>query len=131
MEDEKREEVEHWLIKAEHDIRAANAVLKETPPITDVACFLAQQCVEKSFKGYLAFSDSHIEKIHDLNKLIGTCAHTDKTFLELIPLAKGMTAYAVKERYPDNWREIPYEEAVSAVRRAGKIMSFVKAKVGL
>jgi len=129
MDEEKKIEVERLFLKAGHDIQAARAILKETPPITDVACFLAQQCAEKSLKAYLCFVGAHIENTHDLAHLVGACEKFDNSFGELAREVRGMTAYAVKERYPTNWREIPSAEAVSAVGRAEKVMALAKVKI--
>ncbi len=42
-----------WLRKARNDLPAAEAILDSAHGITDVPCFHAQQCVEKSFKALL------------------------------------------------------------------------------
>ena len=46
-------EIQRWLEKAEHDRRAADALLDQDPPITDAAGFHCQQAVEKLLKAYL------------------------------------------------------------------------------
>ncbi len=129
MDEDKHVEVERWFIKADHDIKAAHASLKENPPITDVVCFLAQQCAEKSFKAFLVYHGIKPEKLHDLGKLVGQCGKLDESFSELLPMVAGMSQYAVQDRYPDDWREIPPAEAVSEVGRAEKIMTFTKGKI--
>ncbi len=40
-----------------------------------------------------------------------------------------MIEYAVEVRYPDDWREIPVEEAEEAVNNAEKVKEFVKGKL--
>ncbi|MBI5179692.1 MAG: HEPN domain-containing protein [Nitrospinae bacterium] len=129
MGEEKRVEVERWLAKADHDIRAARSSLKENPPITDVACFLAQQCAEKSLKAFLVFNNIQPDKIHDLGKLVGQCGNLNDSFSSLIPMVAGMSQYAVQDRYPDDWREIMLDEAQEAVTKAEKVMAFVKGKI--
>jgi hypothetical protein len=111
MDKAKRTAIEHWFIKANNDIRAGNASLNAEPPIT---------------------MDKEFPKTHDLTKLVGLCGKCDISFLELIPIVEGMTAYAVTDRYPiDEWREILLPEAQEALEKAEKIRSFVKGKIAL
>lgn len=131
MDEGKRIEIERWFAKADHDVRAARSSLKEDPPITDVACFLAQQCAEKSLKAFLVFKNSDFEKIHDLGKLVAQCKNYEESFSVLFPVVTGMSSYAVKDRYPDDWREILLDEAQEAVGKAEKVMDFVKGKIPL
>ena len=121
--------VERWLIKAEHDLRSARNDLNDVPPLTDTACFHAQQCVEKALKAYLAFKDEHIEKTHLLYILLNRCAKIDKEFLKFADIAESLSKYAVTTRYPDDWRDIPVEEAEAAVKSASEVLSFVRSKI--
>ncbi len=131
MDEEKRLTVERWLIKAGHDLETARRALKEEPYITDTACFHAQQCAEKSLKAFFAFSGEHIEKTHDLTKLLNRCVKGDSSFEAWKSVLYPLTDYAVTERYPDDWREIPLAEAKEAVEKAEKFMAFVKNKIKL
>lgn len=63
MDEEKRLTIQRWLIKAEHDLRSAINNLKDTPPVTDTACFHAQQCIEKSLKAYHVYRDNTSRKL--------------------------------------------------------------------
>ena len=45
--------VREWLQKAKADARAMEMVLGGDDPLTDIACFHAQQCAEKSLKAFL------------------------------------------------------------------------------
>ena len=42
-----------------------------------------------------------------------------------------LTDYAVAGRYPDDWREIPIDEASEAVKNATGAMSFIREKIGM
>lgn len=129
MDKKRRVEVERWFIKADHDIRSARSVLKEDPPITDTACFHAQQCAEKSLKAFLVSHDQHVDKTHDLQKIIGECSALDDSFETMRQTLRGMTQYAAEIRYTDDWREILLDEAQSAVQKAEECMAFVKGKI--
>ena len=61
--------------------------------------------------------------------MLGICEEFDESFVELADIAAELTDYAVTTRYPDDWREIPLEEATEAVDNAQKVLDFVKAKL--
>jgi len=104
-------------------------MLTTDPPITDTACFHAQQCAEKCLKAYLVFADIHVEKTHYLPRLVALCAGVDPRFQEMESTAAELTDYAVADRYPDSWREIPLDEAIEAVGKAEECMALVRAKL--
>lgn len=64
--------VRQWLEKADED-RQAMERLMEGNPILEMACFHAQQCVEKALKGFLTAHDRHVEKTHDLTDILELC----------------------------------------------------------
>lgn len=131
MDEAVKTAVSRWLIKAEHDLSTAQTVLSVDPPITDTACFHAQQCVEKCLKAYLVGVGIQAERTHYLPRLVALCAGHDPEFGQLSDTAAELTDYAVTDRYPDNWREIPQEEAQDAVCKAADAMAFVRAKLRL
>lgn len=131
MDEAVKTAVSRWLIKAEHDLTTARTMLSTDPPVTDTACFHAQQCVEKCLKAYLVAVGVQVERTHYLPRLIALCADNNPEFELLSDTAAELTDYAVTDRYPDNWREIPLEEAQEAAGKAGEAMAFVQAKLEL
>ena len=131
MDEEKRIEVERWIIKAENDFNTARLIVLSAHPITDTLCFHSHQTVEKILKAYLAYKDQSVEKTHDLGRLIGLCAKLDNSFMEVVPLLAEMASYAGVDRYAENWREILLPEAQEAFERAEKIIAFAKDKIKL
>jgi len=129
MDEIKQMVVSRWLIKARNDYQTAQTMLKIDPTVTDIVCFHAQQCAEKCLKAYLTHADQHIERTHDLKKLVETCISFDGEFQNLIEPAEALTDYAVNTRYPEDWIEIPFDEAKSAIQNAEWIMDFVKPKL--
>lgn len=129
MDDTQKTYIRRWLIKAENDLRSAKNDLSDPQPITETACFHAQQCAEKSLKAFIVFKEKHVEKTHYLMRLLGICEEFDDTFSELTDVAAELSDYAVTTRYPDDWREIPVTEAEEAVANAEKFLSFVRAKL--
>jgi HEPN domain-containing protein len=59
---------QEWLQSALMDLRSIEKIL-EDEFLTPVACFHAQQCVEKSLKALLENNEKNVPKSHDLIKL--------------------------------------------------------------
>jgi HEPN domain-containing protein len=129
MDKARNKAIKRWLIKAEHDLIATKVMNASGQPIEDIVCFHAQQCVEKCLKAFLVFKDVHIEKTHDLTRLVGICGEKDKEFYRFEDLADKLSSYATAPRYPDEWREISSDEAMSAIKDAEEVMEFVKTKL--
>lgn len=121
--------IRRWIEKAEHDLTTASVVLENKPDVTDTVCFHAQQCVEKALKAYLTLAGVHVEKTHHLPYLLDRCSAILPRFEELQEHARALTDYAVEVRYVDDWREIPEEEAKSAVALAEEALAFVKLRL--
>jgi len=126
MVDPIQEYVEHWLIKAGRDLRSAQNDYRDSPPITDTVCYHSQQAAEKSLKAILAFHRQEIPKVHFLPLLLDTCANYHPAILRFHEAAKRLAEYATSTRYPDDWREIPVEEALEALGNATEIYDFVR-----
>jgi len=91
-----------WIIKAESDLKTAEIALRQNDPmITDVAIFHTQQCAEKALKGFLAFKQSKIRKIHHLVPLVDQCTAFDPNFETLILDASDLTPLGTEFRYPE------------------------------
>lgn len=129
MDETQKTYIRRWLIKAENDLRSAKNDLSDPQPITETACFHAQQCAEKSLKAYTASKERHVEKTHYLTRLLGICEEFDDSFSDLADIAAELTDYAVTTRHPEDWREIPVAEASEAVANAQRILEFVKKKL--
>ena len=58
------EDAKRWLIFANEDLRAAQALIHEE--VYSQACFHCQQCVEKSLKSILAYQQKTIARTHSI-----------------------------------------------------------------
>jgi len=125
-----RETVQRWLMLAEEDVQLAKSAIR-TKRFTRPVCFHAEQCVEKSLKGFLAAKGKEPERTHDLVRLLHICAHEDLRFLKYLPIVETLTIYSVSPRYPDDWREIPLQEAREAINAAKKLFKFIKESLAL
>ena len=128
---DREEQVERWLVKAEHDLRTAETMLGVDDPTTDTICFHCQQCVEKCLKAFLCMKDRDIPRIHDLVALLEVCLEYDDGFEELRLATQELSDYAIETRYPDEWRDIPESEAAGALEKAKSAMAFVRRSLGV
>ncbi len=123
-----RELAQEWLVRAEHDLRAARYLLTMPDPPPESVGFHAQQCAEKAFKGYLTLHRIPFERRHDLNYLIDLCMPLNGDFEQFRAKADELTPYAVEFRYPDALPPMPLESARAAVTTAGRIYDFIVAQ---
>jgi HEPN domain-containing protein len=106
-------------------------MFKTDPPVTDTACFHAQHCAEKMLKAFLTLQDIHVERTHDLARLLSQCVARNPEFGVLADAADALNPYAVEVRYADDWRDIEPDEAGTAVALAEKFMDFILPRLGL
>jgi HEPN domain-containing protein len=89
-----------WVRYAEEDHLMARSALRRRLPLTNAACFHAQQCAEKYLKAMLVARGYAFSKVHDLLVLKSECEQA------LIPLPipddqlSILSYYAVRARYP-------------------------------
>lgn len=121
--------VQRWIEKASNDLRTAETMLSVSPPVTDTSCYHAQQCVEKALKACLTLAGRHVEKTHSLPRLVELCLTDFEAMTRLSDVAIELTDYAIQSRYPDDWREIPLEEALAAVQKAKTSFDFIRGEI--
>ena len=124
MEPRVAEIVNKWILKAEHDLKAADQMLRADEPITDAACFHCQQAVEKYLKAYLVSRGVAPEKTHKLERLIEECSKWDKAFISLAKTVV-LSEYAVESRYPDDFFIPSLDEANRALALAREVKQFL------
>jgi HEPN domain-containing protein len=130
MSDPATELAQEWLVRAEHDLRVARYLLTMSDPPPESVGFHAQQCAEKSLKGFLTFYRRPFERRHDLNYLIDLCTPLIPAFEQFRAEADELTPYAVEFRYPDALSVMSLESVSAAVDIAERIYAFVLAQLG-
>jgi HEPN domain-containing protein len=120
--------VADWFMRGDDDIKTMEILLKEngTP---NVICFHAQQAAEKYLKGYLAYHERHVRKIHDVTALLDACVEIDSTFESLRDDTRFLGAFYVESRYPDDYVEFSKIDAEQAYKAATRIKNFVLEKI--
>ena len=116
--------VRNWLIKAQHDLAAAQKLAAGTATFLDVAIYHCQQAAEKVVKGFLVFHDHPLEKTHDIEVLVSLARRINAGFSEWLEAAVHLTPYATEFRYPSGLLEPTRDEFVEALSAAGGIYAF-------
>ena len=66
-----KKQVKDWILLADKDLYAAEVLLKDHSPLTNIVAFHCQQAIEKYLKAFLVENDVPLIKTHDLVKLNG------------------------------------------------------------
>lgn len=109
-----------WIAKAENDLKSAAHLLNVHECPTDVVCFHAQQCAEKSLKALLVAQGTNFRKTHDVSELMVLLPVRLRPLLDEKQQDR-FTEYATVTRYPGDYEPIPLSEAREAVRVASRI----------
>ncbi len=124
------EEYKDWISKAEDHLQWANDNLKDGNYI--LVCFLCQQVVEISFKGFCYYKNEVPPRIHDLLKILSVCESLGlKIDKVLVPKISRLSEYYMKSRYPDMLEEDldSKEIAEEALNFAKEIMGEIKKQL--
>lgn len=118
-----------WIQRAEEDYAAALSAVRRRTPLTYVACFHAQQCVEKYLKAILVAKQVTFSRTHDLLLLNDQC---EKAGVLLGLAAKSLNTlsdHAVKVRYPGD--DPTSAEAREALAIARTVRRLARAHLGV
>ncbi len=121
-----------WLTRADRDLQAARTLLRDEPPLPELAVYHAQQAAEKALKGFLAWHSRPFAKVHDLAPLVLECSAVDAGFDQFAATAATLTPYAVQFRYPDEGGPLApvISDAEEALRLAADLVRFVRSRLG-
>ena len=116
-----------WLKFAERDY-SISLFLKENyrPLPVENICYGCQQSVEKALKAVLIYHTGDAPKIHDINLLTKMCQdYTDEITLDS-SVAKTLTRFATKSRYPDEVYDFTDDDVELALKYAKLILDDVE-----
>ncbi len=125
MDEAKRELVQTWLAKAQHDLAAARKLSAEPDPYLDTAIYHCQQAAEKAVKGFLVFHDQDFEKTHNIRFLVTLAIPFESEFSSWLEAAKRLTPYSGMFRYPGEKLEPDRSEFDQALQEAEGLYNFV------
>jgi len=111
-----REEGLRLLRLARRDETAFTALLKMPEVDVSVACFHAQQAVEKAIKAVMCLENLAFRRTHDLAELVGEVQDSGLVFPVGADRLRRLTPYAVEFRYNDETMDmISRAEAIEVV----------------
>ena len=117
-----------WMQYAGEDLEVAARLTAGTPPAPRHACWLAQQAAEKSLKAALVLEGADFAYTHDLDALRNNLPD-GWAVRETHPDLAELTEWAVESRYPGDWAEPTYADAVEAVSQARSVYESVAAEL--
>lgn len=113
-----------WLARAAKDLRIAKLSFDIDDPDYVMACYLSQQCSEKSIKSFLALHGKRNIHKHDVSSLAGAVTKIDENVEQTLRSAATLDPYAVKIRYPDSDLEVDEEMSREAIEIASKVHQY-------
>lgn len=128
-----REEGQRWLEQAREDLRWARELARWGG--YHIACFLAQQVVEKALKGFLYARGEEVVLGHSVQRLCEAAGAYDPSFQEKGRSWAILDGYYVPTRYPNSLPDsIParvYTQAAAetAVELAAEAVAFVEERL--
>jgi HEPN domain-containing protein len=118
-----------WLDRARSDLRAAEVLLADQPPLCEDAGFHGQQALEKSLKAFLVYHQVDFAWTHQIGPLLQLCAERDDGFGQFVTSAVPLTEYAVRFRYLFLGPPPSPEEVRAALDVARQVYAFVVARL--
>ena len=64
-----KKQAEDWIFFADKDLQAAEIIINDEHPLTNIVAFHCQQAIEKYLKAYIIEKKGSLTRIHDLIKL--------------------------------------------------------------
>jgi HEPN domain-containing protein len=125
MDKGKRDEINQWIIKAQHDLGAARLLIQSNEPYLDIVVYHCQQAGEKALKAYLTYQDVIFPKTHSLNILLDLCEPFNQEFEQWQEVGEILTPYAATYRYPGDSLLPDQAEAEVALKLATDLINFV------
>lgn len=125
--------VRAWLASAEMDIENIRKII-DNEFLTPVACFHAQQCVEKCLKAYLEQKQEAVPKSHDIINLYGRVRQHIDLPMDII-LLQTLNDLYIEARYPGDLGLLPDGKPSVEVSRqffdlAQQLYTFMTDQVG-
>jgi HEPN domain-containing protein len=117
-----------WMRHARSDLAYAQMPLPAGGMLA-VACFHAQQAIEKSIKAVLVYRQIRFPRTHALEALIDLLPD-DISYPFDLRLTSIVSGYATGPRYPGEFEEITEEERIEAARLAEAVVSWADRVVG-
>jgi HEPN domain-containing protein len=128
-----KKQVEDWILLADKDLYAAEILLKEQYPLTNIVAFHCQQAIEKYLKAFIIEKDAPLIKTHDLIKLNGMLNEIKNIGIDEKKLIVINEVY-VESRYPGDIGLMPdgmptFEEAKEFIEYAKEVKKIINSEL--
>lgn len=90
-----------WFAEARMDLNAGVTLLAASDEYVKKGAYFAQQCVEKSLKGFLIHHKKRTQKTHDMRFWARQVVDLQPDLEGFLEKAALLTIYVVATRYPD------------------------------
>ncbi len=118
-----------WIHKAEQDLRAAETLVQQDPPLAYPVCFHSQQAAEKYLKAFLTRKQVEFSKTHNIGELLGLAGTVDEELANELLAASVLTPYGVEARYPGDLPEPSGSESKKALVLAKQVADAVTRRI--
>lgn len=126
---DKKDLINDWLKKSEHDLGTAKVTFKNMPEYSDTICYHCQQAVEKVLKAYLINLGKQIIKTHDLIFLLDKISESENIDNKIYRICEILNDYSVEIRYPGDFVEPEKHEVAEAINIAEKVINYFKKDI--
>ena len=123
-------EAKRWMRFAWEDLDVAQKSLSERSSAPRHVCMLAQQSAEKAIKGALTLEGIEFPYTHDIGAVRSLLPVGWRVYGSSVELEE-LTGWAVESRYPGNWDEPTWDDAIRAERVATEIYDSVSSEFGV
>ena len=118
-----KKQVEPWILLADKDLCAAEIILNNEFPLTNIVAFHCQQTIEKYLKAFLIENDVPLIKTHDLVKLNELIQKIRNLGIDEEKLVIINDVY-VESRYPGDLGLLP--EGMPSEKQAKEFIEYAK-----
>ena len=128
-----KKQVEDWVLLADKDLRAAEIIINDEHPLTNIVAFHCQQAIEKYLKAFLIEKDGPLIRTHDLIKLNGIVSEIEKLCIDEDKLIVLNEVY-IDSRYPGDLGLMPdgmptNEQAKEFIKYANEIKKIINGRL--
>jgi HEPN domain-containing protein len=117
--------VKQWLHRARLDLRSAEVLLSEVPPLCEEAGFHCQQSIEKALKAFLVSRVIPFDWSHQIGYLLDLCVTEDEQFEQFRVSAAPLSEYAIRFRYPHPEPAPEKSQVHQALKVARQVYNFI------
>ena len=118
-----KKQVEDWIMLADNDLYAAEILLKDDQPLTNIVSFHCQQTIEKYLKAFLIENDIPLIKTHDLIKLNDMVKEVKDLSIDEDKL-DGINEVYTSSRYPCELGLLP--DGMPSYKQAQEFVEYAK-----